>query len=159
MIRINGGSPYAVAFSPDQSSLYVGMTNGLVKKYHTSDWEEADSFQSGADLANLRVDPSGRYLMTCGQKGKLYLWNLAERKMRSLDGHTNHIYGIAFHPDGKYAISASYDQSVKLWDIISGQCVLTLKEFSGELYTISITNNGKRIIAGQTDGVVHILDF
>jgi WD40 repeat protein len=159
MIRVNTGSPYSVVFSPDQRSMYVGMTNGLIKKYNTSNWQETDSLKPGKDLANLRIDPSGQYLLTCGQKGQLYLWNIAQRKIRALEGHTNHIYGIAFHPDGKYAISVSYDQSLKLWDLASGQCVLTLKEFTGELYTISITNKGKRIIAGQTDGVVHILDF
>lgn len=73
-----------------------------------------------------------------------------------MTGHSNNIYGVAFHPNGKYALSASYDLSVKIWDITTGDCVLTLKDFKGELYTVSLSKDGKTLVTTETEGRVHV---
>src|SRR4051794_9211049 len=36
-------------------------------------------------------------------------------------GHSGEVLSVAFSPDGKYALSGSRDQSIKLWELSSGK--------------------------------------
>src|SRR5258708_6446334 len=45
-----------------------------------------------------------------------------EAKLRdTLQGHTAAVVSLAFSPDGKTLASASYDGTLKLWDVTSGK--------------------------------------
>ena len=45
--------------------------------------------------------------------GKITSW---PRCQNILHGHTDHIYSVAFSPDGKYIISGSHDKMVCIWN-------------------------------------------
>jgi WD40 repeat protein len=56
--------------------------------------------------------------------GQIYLWELPEKAggpapapVRRLDGHTNTVARLLATPDGRWLISASYDHSVRIWDM------------------------------------------
>lgn len=46
---------------------------------------------------------------------------------RSFTGHTVSVHSVAFSPDGKTIASASWDRSIILWDIATGEKKLVLK--------------------------------
>ncbi len=39
----------------------------------------------------------------------------------NIQGHTRDVYSIAYSPDGKYIISGSDDNSIKIWESDSGK--------------------------------------
>jgi WD40 repeat protein len=56
--------------------------------------------------------------------GQILVWDLPEKTdapcpapARRLDGHTNVISRLLATPDGRWLVSASYDHSVRLWDM------------------------------------------
>lgn len=158
-VLCNSGPVYSVVFAPDSKQMIAGMSNGKIKFYNTSNWSEVDSFQAATSLFNLRIDPTGKYLLVSGDKGSLLLYNIKTKQRRELKGHNNAIYGIAFHPEGDYAVSASYDLSVKIWDMSSADCVLTLRDFKDELYTVSILPASKRLVVSDVAGFIHVLEW
>jgi len=58
------------------------------------------------------------------RRGHIYLWDLPEKPgsdvptpVRRLDGHTNEITRLVATPDGRWLISASYDHTIRFWDM------------------------------------------
>ena len=66
------------------------------------------------------------------------------------------VNAVALFPDEKRALSASDDQTLKLWDLASG---ILLTTFSGEapMKTVCISPNNITIIACDSNGSVHFL--
>src|SRR5215510_6026112 len=56
-----------------------------------------------------------------------YLWRLCHLDLLTLKGHLHIVGSVAFSPDGNRLASGSADQTVKLWDAVSGQELMTLK--------------------------------
>lgn len=63
---------------------------------------------------------------------------------------------MALAPDGRRAVSASYDDTLKVWDLESGQVVAC---FSGDaaIRSCDLGMEGNLIVAGDAAGMVHFL--
>jgi WD40 repeat protein len=71
---------------------------------------------------------------------------------RTLSGHTGKVTGCAFSPTGEYIVSASDDQTLKVWNARTGACLSTL-HVNGWLYTCFFHPDGEYIIAAGAGGV------
>ena len=54
--------------------------------------------------------------------------------------------------------SASADQTARVWDVITGQQVCTLKGHKDAAYAVAASADGKRIATGSQDRTVKIWD-
>src|SRR5438874_2715514 len=69
-----------------------------------------------------------------------------EAKLRdTLQGHTNAVVSVAFSPDGKTLASASYDGTLKLWDMTTGKERATLGKYTGCVGCVAISPDGKTL--------------
>jgi eukaryotic-like serine/threonine-protein kinase len=71
-------------------------------------------------------------------------------------GHSDMVEGLVFTPDGKRLVTASRDSLIKLWDVRSGQEVLTLKGHSGGLRDIAVSPDGHLLASAGKDGTVRL---
>jgi WD40 repeat protein len=56
--------------------------------------------------------------------------------LQTLEGHSDWVTSVAFSHDDRRLASASYDNTVKIWDAASGKCLQTL-EVNSALHNIS----------------------
>jgi WD40 repeat protein len=78
-------------------------------------------------------------------------WNLFPQVIQILKGHTNLIQGVDITFDGKRAISCSKDKTCKVWDLKTGQSIITLNGHSEDVKAVAITPDGKWAISGSSD--------
>lgn len=70
------------------------------------------------------------------------LWDVSTgAELRTLKGHSREVRSVAFSPNGKYLVSGSEDNSVKIWEVTSGKELATLIAFDEQDWII-ITPDG-----------------
>lgn len=74
-------------------------------------------------------------------------------------GHSQSITEIKFSNDGKYFATASYDQSVKLWDAQTGSLIKTFTGHQDVVQAVAFSNNGRLLASGGEDEQVIIWDL
>jgi WD40 repeat protein/tRNA A-37 threonylcarbamoyl transferase component Bud32 len=81
----------------------------------------------------------------------------AARLVHRLEGHLRGLRRLAFSADGQRLASASDDQTVKLWDVATGQEVLSrpVPHFAVD---VAFTSDGRRLLALAVDGTLRTWD-
>jgi WD40 repeat protein len=149
---------FTAKFSPDGKNIYAGCTNGKVKIISTDSWTVVDSLQSGTTIFNMAVSADNKYLIT-GGNAEVFAWDIKKKKETALKGHTKWVYGVAFHPSLPLAVTVSYDRTVRFWDVEKGINTLTLFGFDHELYTVTFTSDGKKLLLTETGGLAHVINL
>ncbi len=83
------------------------------KRLGTIERGKADGYwHSGYTLS-----PDDRSVLSGGQNGELRLYTLEGKTRARLIGHTGEIKAVAVSADGRWALSGSNDQTIKLWNL------------------------------------------
>ena len=62
-------------------------------------------------------------------------------------------------PDGGYAVSASSDNTLRVWDLGSGEAVHTMEGHSDWVSAVSVTPDGRYAVSGSYDGTLRMWDL
>ncbi|KDQ10541.1 hypothetical protein BOTBODRAFT_115618 [Botryobasidium botryosum FD-172 SS1] len=74
--------------------------------------------------------------------------------LRLLEGHTNAVRALAAH--GRTLVSGSYDSTVRVWDIVTGECKWELTGHAAKVYSVVLDPPHKQVCSGSMDGTVRI---
>ncbi|KAF8323591.1 WD40-repeat-containing domain protein [Cantharellus anzutake] len=74
--------------------------------------------------------------------------------IRLLEGHTHAVRALAAH--GRTLVSGSYDATVRVWDIITGDCKFTLTGHTQKVYSVVLDSIRNQVCSGSMDGSVRI---
>jgi WD40 repeat protein len=78
--------------------------------------------------------------------------------LRTLTGHTSGVNAVAIAPDGKRAISASFDNTLKIWDTEAGTEVRTLTGHTNSVFAVDLAPDGLTAISASRDNTLKIWD-
>jgi WD40 repeat protein/serine/threonine protein kinase len=119
-----------------------------------SNWEGTNVGATSELLA--RYAPGTPNADLCG-----FEWHYWDRLIHSplleLNEHSGGVSSVAFSPDGKLLASAGWDQTVKVWDPMTGQKLLTL-EHPKEIGGIDFSPDGMRLASAGSDGMLRVWD-
>lgn len=76
-----------------------------------------------------------------------------------LKGHKDAVWSVAVTPDGERVVSASWDGTLKVWELASGKCTATFKGHEGGVYGIAVTPDSKRAVSGSRDNTLKVWDL
>ena len=77
-----------------------------------------------------------------------------------LRGHIRYVTSASFSPDGKRIVSASWDNTVRIWDAQTGRQIgQPLEGHTSSVESASFSPDGKRIVSASEDYTVRIWEF
>jgi ribosome assembly protein 4 len=117
-------------------------------------------------LAQWRYDKmsevaSNERLVSGSDDLTLFLWIPKSSKVPKalLIGHQKPINHVGFSPNGLLIVSSSFDNSIKLWNGVSGQFLKTLSGHIAPVYMCSWSPDSKLIISASKDSMLKVWDI
>jgi WD40 repeat protein len=152
-----------IAFAPDEEILAASSEDGQVQLRRVANgarvrsWSEVDAF-----VSSLAFSPDGMSLAVA-HGSRIGLRKVEDgTSLRSWEGHKTLVNSVAFSPDGKTLASASgeragfyaEDNTVRQWDVASGELVHTLGGHTAGILGISFSPDGQLLASASTDCTV-----
>uniref|UniRef100_A0A673AL35 Coronin n=1 Tax=Sphaeramia orbicularis TaxID=375764 RepID=A0A673AL35_9TELE len=126
------------------------------------------TIQNSVNVADLCWDPFNKHrLAVAGDDAKIRMWQVPEGGLKEtltepeliLQGHTEKIYSIKFHPLASgVLVSSSYDLTVRLWSLESEEEVKLLTGHEDQVFCMAWSPDGKLLATVCKDGKVRIYD-
>jgi tRNA A-37 threonylcarbamoyl transferase component Bud32/sugar lactone lactonase YvrE len=78
--------------------------------------------------------------------------------VRSLAGNADWVNAVAFSPDGQYALCGGPDNSIKLWEVVTGREIQTFDDLSSQPISMALSPDGSRLLSESSNGIVQLWD-
>ena len=114
----------------------------------------------------IRWCPAGRLLASCSDDCTAKIWSMDSKEpLHTLRDHTKELYTIEWSPTGAgtaypnrdlVLASASFDATIRLWDVETGRSLHSLVRHQEPVYSISFSPDGQYLASGSFDRYVHV---
>src|SRR5262249_18620579 len=101
---INGYQHRAYTFTPDGTTIISSRSNRVLPAYDAAAGEEAAKSEPDRALKSDKLDALGRRFI----------------------GHEGDVWAVTPSADGKYLVTGSVDQTVRLWNLKTQELIVTL---------------------------------
>ncbi len=122
---------------------------------------------SVAANSNLNIDPELSILLAIEANHASHTYESEDALRKAigasltrlaLRGHTNFVISAVFSPDGKQIVTASYDNTARVWDAASGRGLVVLRGHMDRVFGAAFSPDSKRIVTASWDRTARVWD-
>ncbi len=157
------------AISADSTRIATGSDDNTIMMWHAETGQNLCTLGGHQSyVSSLDFSKDGKHLVSgggCGNHRKTVLiWDLHKMSipmlLHSLSGHTRDVQTVKFSPCSQKIASASWDGTVVIWCVQSGEKLLTFESHKAEHSALCAawSPDGTLVASGGWQGVVHVWD-
>ncbi|KAJ3185825.1 hypothetical protein HDU85_001194 [Gaertneriomyces sp. JEL0708] len=152
----------AIEFAKQGQIVFSASLDGTVRAFDLIRYRNFRTFTTPTPVqfSCLAVDPSGEVVCAgSADTFEIFVWSVQTGKLLDIfAGHEGPISSLAFSPtDGRLA-SASWDKTVRLWDVFSRDTNTESFEHQAEVLCISFRPDGRMLSSSTLDGQICFWD-
>ncbi|HUS14025.1 MAG TPA: WD40 repeat domain-containing protein, partial [Chloroflexia bacterium] len=147
-----GGNPADV---PPGTGSSPPPAPATIRIWDAAGGQELRALSTTVDSSRVLLDlsPDGHWLLTGESPNAVTIWDLAGgTAAQHLVGHRGPIQDAHFSADSKRVVTASMDQTARLWDVAGGQ-ELGRWTHAGGVVQAFLTANGKQLLTWSRDNI------
>ena len=161
----------SVAFSPDGQILASGSWDKTIKLWDVNTGTEICTMTGHQLQVNsVAFSPQGQLLASASYDRTIRLWQIPALEsshkefqnrpcyslLGTLSGHAWAVLTVAFSPDGKILATGRDDNTIKLWEVNTGQLICTLVGHSWSVVAVAFTADGETLLSASCDKTVKL---
>lgn len=157
----------AVAFSADNQKLAAATADGRVRIYGPSipgvqpprEWTLWQETQMATPVTDLAFSADSQSFWAGLENGATERWPVAAPGPIRQYNHGGPVYGVAINGSGKVVVSCSTDQTVRVWDNVTGQQKFQLNGHEGAVHAVAMSRDETFAISSGADGTLRLWDI
>ena len=156
-VRTLSGHTSAVqglAFSRNGSVLVSRAMHGSVRVWDVETGREVHQFREKI-CESAAISPDGKTVAVGEAGGRVTLWEIESRNLRTLNVHPPSVPALAFSGDGKLLAIASGNGTVRLWDTEKRRQVRMIEVSERGISSIAFSRDGERLFVAGSIFVIH----
>lgn len=166
-VEVNGFGVNGIAFGPDQTSALAVGTDNTVRVFTLPEsGSRTDQGQVWLDFQQLgglvwsaTFTDEFRSVLTVGGS-EARLWDAETRREKMSFSPHGTVAAADFSPDGTRIATGSWDHSIKVWDVASGQALFKLDgEHQGFVNSIQFSPDGQFLLSASDDGTARLWEI
>jgi len=75
---------------------------------------------------------------------------------KSLGGHSEPIQAVVLSSDGQFALSASWDKTMRLYDLNTGATARTFQGHTKDVFSVAFSGDNRQIVSGSRDKTIKL---
>ncbi|ORX92199.1 WD40 repeat-like protein [Basidiobolus meristosporus CBS 931.73] len=96
-------------------------------------------------------------ILSASRDKSIIVWNLTRDESsygiprKALKGHNHFIQDLAISSDGQFALSASWDKTLRLWDLNTGATTRRFVGHTGDVLSVAFSADNRQIVSSGRD--------
>ena len=142
-----------VAWSPDGKMLASGGRDRTIRIWDSNTGETIKILDLDTDWlfwVTVSWHADGKILAVAVRE-KIQLWDIKTATLlKTIEGHEQNIISVVWHPQESLLASSSLDGTVRIWDIVTEECLQVLQH-NNYAWSIAWSHNGKMLASASHD--------